>query len=118
MQDLVNVLVRNYRDASHASSRTGNHATIGGHDLELYDTWLKKAHTYFREASNQELTLTLASEWVLDNYYIIRQTLLQIDEDLPVSFYNQLPKLVEGPLKGFPRIFAIARTVLASRITY
>jgi hypothetical protein len=79
MQDLVNVLVRNYRDTSHTSSRTGYHATIGGHDLELYDIWLKKAHTYFREASDQELTLTLASEWVLDNYYIIRQTLLQID---------------------------------------
>ncbi len=47
MQDLVNVLVRNYRDASHASSRTGNHATIGGHDLELYDTWLRKsAHVF------------------------------------------------------------------------
>jgi cyclic beta-1,2-glucan synthetase len=115
MHDLANVLVQNYREVNHASMRNGKHTTIGRHDLELYDSWLKKAHTYFREASNQELTLTLASEWVLDNYYIIRQTLLQIDEDLPASFYNQLPKLVEGPLEGFPRIFAIARTVLASQ---
>ncbi len=79
----------------------------------MYDTWIKQAHSYFREASNQELTITPASEWVLDNYYIIRQTLIQIEEDLPVSFYNQLPKLIEGPLKGLPRIFAIARAVLA-----
>jgi cyclic beta-1,2-glucan synthetase len=113
MQDLVNTLVRNYRETNRISSKPGINITLGGHDLELYDNWLAEAHTYFREASNQELTLTLASEWVLDNYYIIRQALLQIGEDLPASFYYQLPKLAEGLLKGLPRIYAIARTVLA-----
>ena len=59
------------------------------------------------------MPLTYASEWVLDNYYIIRQALQQIEEDLPVSFYKQLPRLSSGPLKDFPRIYAIARTVLS-----
>jgi len=44
---------------------------------------LEKAYVYFRDSSQRDLTLTLGSEWVLDNYYIIRQALLQIDEDLP-----------------------------------
>ena len=79
----------------------------------MYEDWLEKAHTYFREASNRDLTLTLASEWVLDNYYIIRQALLQIGEDLPAGYYKQLPKLAGGPLKGLPRIYAIARAVLS-----
>ena len=79
----------------------------------MYEDWLAKAHTYFREASNRDLTLTLASEWVLDNYYIIRQALLQINEDLPPGFYKQLPKLADGPLKGLPRIYAIGRAVLS-----
>ena len=113
MQDLVDALVKNYRDAARVTSNTKIKRALAKQDLALYDTWIKQAHSYFREASNQELTITPASEWVLDNYYIIRQTLTQIEEDLPVSFYNQLPKLIEGPLKGLPRIFAIARAVLA-----
>ena len=75
----------------------------------MYEDWLEKAHAYFQEASNKDLTLTLASEWVLDNYYIIRQALRQIGEDLPAGYYKQLPKLAGGPLKGLPRIYAIGR---------
>ncbi|MGB8252942.1 MAG: hypothetical protein WCF08_06975, partial [Anaerolineaceae bacterium] len=58
LQELVNTLVSNYRETSRIPSKTGITTTLGGHDLDLYDIWLAKAHTYFREASNQELTLT------------------------------------------------------------
>ena len=75
MQDLVDALVKNYRDAARVTSNTKIKRALGEQDLALYDTWIKQAHSYFREASNQELTITPASEWVLDNYYIIRQTL-------------------------------------------
>ena len=79
----------------------------------MYNSWLAEAHGYFREASQQKMPLTYASEWVLDNYYIIRQALQQIEEDLPAGFYKQLPKLTAGPLKDLPRIYAIARAVLS-----
>ena len=86
---------------------------LPGKNLALYESWLTKAHRYFQEGSQQKAPLTYASEWVLDNYYIIRQALLQIKEDLPISFYNELPKLIDGPLHGFPRIYAIARAILS-----
>ena len=79
----------------------------------MYESWLAEAHRYFREASQQKVPLTYASEWVLDNYYIIRQALQQIEEDLPFSFYEELPRLTNEPLKDFPRIYAIARAVLS-----
>jgi cyclic beta-1,2-glucan synthetase len=113
MRELVNFLVNNYGEINIGHEAPGKNTIIGGRDLKVYEDWLEKAHTYFRESSNQDLTLTLAAEWVLDNYYIIRQALHQIDEDLPVSFYKQLPKLAGGPLKGLPRINAIARAVLS-----
>ena len=55
-------------------------------------SWLAEAHLYFRKASQQKVPLTYASEWVLDNYYIIRQALQQIEEDMPFPFYKQLPR--------------------------
>jgi len=113
MHDLVNYLVSNYQEISRVPMDPSKTTIIGGRDLTVYEDWLEKVHTYFREALNQDLTLTLAAEWVLDNYYIIRQTLKQIDEDLPPGFYKQLPKLADGPLKGLPRIYAIGRAVLS-----
>jgi len=46
---------------------------------------------------------------MLDNFYIVKQTFRQVEEDLPASFLNQLPKLNGTPLKGHTRIFALAR---------
>ena len=120
IQDLVNTLVSSYQlvdseTRGKKSKPVGLERDLAGHDLELYESWLAEAHRYFREASQQKLPLTYASEWILDNYYIIRQALQQIKEDLPASFFHQLPRLVGNPLKGYPRIYAIARTILANQ---
>ncbi|HQG89782.1 MAG TPA: hypothetical protein PKX80_09720, partial [Flexilinea sp.] len=86
---------------------------IPGKNLSQFEAWLDEAHHYFSESSQNKIPLTYASEWILDNYYIIRQTLQQIKEDLPVSFYQQLPKITNGVLKDFPRIYIIARSILS-----
>ena len=118
IQELVNALAANYQEVGQA--KPGEEAKnvlagrdLPGRDLELYRSWLAEAHRYFREASRQDVALTLASEWVLDNYYIIRQALQLIGEDLPAGYYHQLPRLTSGPLRDFPRIYAIGRGVLA-----
>ncbi|HEX7568367.1 MAG TPA: glucoamylase family protein, partial [Anaerolineaceae bacterium] len=120
VQILVNALVDNYQIARREIPIRELKAMLqgrdlAGRDLELYESWLAKAHSHFREASNRDLTLTFASEWVLDNYYIIRQALEQISEDLSPGYYKQLPKLTSGPLKGLPRIYAIARGILSTQ---
>lgn len=112
MQELANFLVSNYQEISRFAREAGKRTVLGGQELKVYEDWLEKAHAYFQEASNKDLTLTLASEWVLDNYYIIRQALRQIGEDLPPGYYKQLPKLAGGSLKGLPRIYAVGRGVL------
>ena len=111
--ELVNLLIDNYQVVSSGKPKAivPGH-DIPGHDLKLYEAWLAEAHLYFRKASNQKVNLNYASEWVLDNYYIIRQSLQQIKEDFPSAYYKQLPKLTTGPLKDFPRVYAIARVVL------
>ena len=121
MQDFVETLAH-YSQAI-ATAAKGNPGSnlrevasqrhLPGHDLRLYKSWLAEAHRFFREGSQQNVALTYASEWVLDNYYIIRQAIQQIEEDLPPGYYSQLPKLVDGPLKNLPRIYAIARAVLS-----
>ncbi len=81
--------------------------------LSVYADWLAEAHQYFNSASQKELNLTYAAEWVLDNYYILRQAVREIGEDLPRSYYNELPRLDSGPYQGFPRIYIAASALLA-----
>ena len=117
IQKFVKDLVSNYQEVDQEKPRKALKAStsgrdIPGRDLVLYKSWLAEAHRYFNETSNQKVALTYASEWVLDNYHIIRQSLQQIDEDLTPGFYKELPILTSGPLKDFPRIYAISRAIL------
>jgi cyclic beta-1,2-glucan synthetase len=54
-----------------------------------------------------------AAEWLLDNYHLIEQQIREIRDDLPTSFYRQLPKLVSGPFSGYPRVFGLAWAYIA-----
>ena len=53
------------------------------------------------------------ASWLLDNFHIVDEQLRQISNDLPPGFYRRLPKLAEGPLKGYPRVFGISWTLVA-----
>jgi cyclic beta-1,2-glucan synthetase len=53
------------------------------------------------------------AEWLLDNYYIITDQIREIRVDLPRRYYAELPKLTNGPLAGYPRIYALARALVA-----
>jgi cyclic beta-1,2-glucan synthetase len=76
--------------------------------------WLMRdATAYFRGVSAKE-PLSSAAEWMLDNFYLVQQSLRQIREDMPPGFYLQLPKLAGGPLAGYPRIYAVAQELVVT----
>ncbi|MDQ5845067.1 MAG: cyclic beta 1-2 glucan synthetase, partial [Acidobacteriota bacterium] len=54
-----------------------------------------------------------AAEWLIDNFHIVEEQLREIREDLPKSYYHELPKLSEGELKDYPRIYAVALELIA-----
>ena len=53
-----------------------------------------------------------ASEWLLDNAYIVTRAAQQVQKDLPDTFYFQLPTLQETNHRGLPRIYALAVSLL------
>src|SRR5580765_5664235 len=57
--------------------------------------------------------ITPAAEWLLDNYHLVEEQIREIREDLPPSFYRLLPKLSDGPLLGYPRVFGLAWAFVA-----
>lgn len=63
-------------------------------------------------AGNDEI-VTPAAEWLLDNYHLVEEQVRQIRDDLPPSYYRQLPKLSAGPFIGYPRVFGLAWAFVA-----
>nr|WP_305907069.1 hypothetical protein [Methylomarinum sp. Ch1-1]MDP4519790.1 hypothetical protein [Methylomarinum sp. Ch1-1] len=58
-------------------------------------------------------SITPAAEWLLDNFHVIEEQVADIQIDLPESYYRELPKLAEGVLAGYPRIYGIAWALVA-----
>jgi cyclic beta-1,2-glucan glucanotransferase len=71
---------------------------------------------YYRtiaRAVQQEHTITPAAEWLVDNFYIVEEQLREIRDDLPASYYRELPKIASGHLEGYPRVYGIAWAFVA-----
>jgi hypothetical protein len=48
-----------------------------------------------------------AAKWLVDTFHFVEGQIREIRDDLPRGFYRQLPKLADGPLKGYQRVFGI-----------
>ena len=82
-------------------------------DLSNIQAGIEGAYQSFKNTSSPDASLAYTSEWVLDNFYIINQAIRQIKEDLTIGFYRNLPKLIDGQFRGYPRIYTIAKNILA-----
>src|SRR5438270_11136135 len=81
--------------------------------LEENGQKLIAAYRSLADAIKNERTISPAAEWLVDNFHIVEEQLREIREDLPKSYYYELPKLSEGELEGYPRIYAIALALVA-----
>ncbi len=65
------------------------------------------------EAIRNGRSISPAAEWLVDNFHIVEEQLREIREDLPRGYYYELPKLGDGELKDYPRIYAVAIALMA-----
>ena len=65
------------------------------------------------KAAQQGQQITSAGEWFLDNFHIVEEQIRKAQSDLPADFYSELPKLIEGPLAGYPRVYGISWALIA-----
>lgn len=52
--------------------------------------------------------ITLAGEWLLDNFYLIEEQIVTAKRHLPKGYSRELPRLLNGPSQGLPRVYDIA----------
>lgn len=81
--------------------------------LEENGRALLHAYRAIAEAISKKHVITPAAEWLVDNFHVVDEQIREIHDDLPRGYYRQLPKLAEGPLKGYPRVYGIAWAFVA-----
>ena len=74
---------------------------------------LLQCYRALAEVIREESATTPAAEWFVDNFHIVDDALREIREDLPRGFYRQLPKLADGPLEGYPRVYGLVWAFVA-----
>src|SRR6266851_3147189 len=74
---------------------------------------LVAAYRTLVEAIRNGRAISPAAEWLVDNFHIVEEQLREIREDLPKSYYHELPKLADAELAGYPRIYALSVALIA-----
>ncbi|HEY7785695.1 MAG TPA: glucoamylase family protein, partial [Pyrinomonadaceae bacterium] len=104
----------------HARALAAEHKTVKtrGRSLllpRLEDNGRKLLQSYrtLVDAIRKGRPISPAAEWLIDNFHIVEEQLREIREDLPKSYYHELPKLASGDLKGYPRIYALGVALTA-----
>src|SRR5438067_1250997 len=81
--------------------------------LEENGRKLIAAYKALAESIREEHVISPAAEWLVDNFHIVEEQVREIREDLPKSYYHELPKLADGPFKNYPRIYAFCFALIA-----
>lgn len=82
---------------------------------KLKENYNKITETY--EILNEHLKLGIkihsAGEWLLDNFYIIEESVKNIEKNLKLSKYTKLPGLTSSKYYGFARAYVLASEIVA-----
>ena len=60
------------------------------------------------DAEYIEQTIPSSAEWLLDNMYVLEGGIEDVKLNMPKKYHKELPKILNGPLTGLPRIYALA----------
>ncbi|MGH9328852.1 MAG: GH36-type glycosyl hydrolase domain-containing protein, partial [Vicinamibacterales bacterium] len=74
---------------------------------------LHEAYRLLTEAERAERQAVASEEWIRDNFHVVRDQIREILQDLPRQYYLELPKLAGGRFEGYPRVYLIARELIA-----
>jgi cyclic beta-1,2-glucan synthetase len=98
--------------AEHQASQVAGAAPTPLDRLPALEKVLREAYKGFVSVSKEKGVLSGVAEWMLDNFYLVQQTVRQIRENMPAGYYRRLPKLDQTALRGYPRVYAVAHEIL------
>jgi cellobiose phosphorylase len=81
--------------------------------LEESANLLEAAYQFLSGVARADPQPVASEDWLMDNYHLVQDQVREVRQDLPRKFYLELPKLADDPYRGYPRVYLIARELIA-----
>ena len=75
--------------------------------------FIKEVYKLLNEHVKLGITIHPAGEWLLDNFYIIEETVKQVEKELTVKKYTNFIGIANGSYEGFARVYVLASEIVA-----
>ncbi|WP_265786665.1 GH36-type glycosyl hydrolase domain-containing protein [Fodinibius salicampi] len=79
--------------------------------LEEAKEGLTKAYKILATSVKQNKDITPAAEWLIDNFYIIQEQIVQVENDFPIGYQRNIPHLSSGSNMGLPRVYDLVQNL-------
>ena len=70
--------------------------------------YITKTYDMLNEHLKLKINIHQAGEWLLDNYYVIEETVKEVRKNLPLKKYINFPGISSGKYKGYSRSYIVA----------
>jgi cyclic beta-1,2-glucan synthetase len=74
---------------------------------------LDRAYLFLSAAAHPGEQPVGSEEWLRDNHHVVQDQVRDVRQHLPRKYYLELPKLADGPFEGYPRVYVLARELIA-----
>lgn len=75
--------------------------------------FITEVYNLLNEHIKLKLPIHPAGEWILDNFYIIDETVKTVTKELTLKKYTNFLGIANGPYVGFARIYVLASEIVA-----
>ena len=115
---LDNSNLKSFMEKIAASYEITNHSNKETYPINRLNSnylFIEKTYNLLNEHIKQGIDIHPAGEWLLDNYYILEETVKKIKKEMPQKKYKEFPGIANGNYAGFARIYLIASLIVNYR---
>ncbi len=74
---------------------------------------LDESYLFLSAALREDAQPVGSEDWLRDNHHVVQDQIRDIRQHLPRKYYLELPKIADGEFQGYPRVYLLARELIA-----
>ncbi|MEG0306674.1 MAG: glucoamylase family protein [Clostridium sp.] len=107
VKDIIQGIARDHKEIRKSKNKENIISS-----LDKYYDDIIYCHNSFKSDGKDAYNKAKGVQWILDNIYVVEKEYKNIKKCMPKKYLRALPVLKSGALKGYPRIYALARELL------
>ncbi len=99
--------------SDHTLKAKSNKETYPVPEMEKNFEYITKTYELLNTHLKLGVNIHQAGEWLLDNYYVIEETVKEVRKNLPLKKYINFVGISTGKYKGYARIYILAEEIVS-----